>query len=67
MLSTAIGIVLALLVVGFLVWVIDQLPMIEEPYKRLAKGVILFVALIWVLVWVLGLVSGHPVWEWPKT
>lgn len=41
-------IVLMLVVVGFLVWLLGFLP-IEEPYKTLVKGIIIFVVVVMII------------------
>jgi hypothetical protein len=42
-------VVITLLVVGFVCWVISVLPFIQQPFKQIVQGVILFVALLWLL------------------
>jgi energy-coupling factor transporter transmembrane protein EcfT len=41
-------IVVALLVIGFLVWLGQKLP-VAEPYKSIATGVVVFAVVLWIL------------------
>jgi hypothetical protein len=51
-------IVITLLVVGFLCWLISVLPFIAPPFKQIVQGVILFVALIWLLYTLYDVFAG---------
>ncbi len=57
-----LNIVVLALVVGFAVWPIDKLP-IEEPYKAIGKGVVLFAVVLYVLPTLLGIPLGLPNWR----
>lgn len=58
MLISLIWIVVAVLVVGFLVWLVDQIPVIAEPYKTIAKGTLVFVLVLYIIFIVIGLFGG---------
>lgn len=55
---TIIGLVIAIIVVGFVWWLIDQVP-ISPTFKKVAKGVLLFLFVLWVLG-ALGLTHHEP-------
>ena len=50
------SIIVALLVLGFLWWLIDQIPVIDATFKRIAKAVLIFFVIIW-LIQGLGLLA----------
>ncbi len=50
-------IILTILVVGFLWWLIDQIPVIDPTFKRIAKIVLIFFLVVW-LIQGLGLLSS---------
>jgi hypothetical protein len=52
-------VVIVLLVAGFLAWLVQTLPFIQEPLKKIVSGVILFVALIFVLYYCYAFFAGH--------
>ena len=58
LISSLIWVVVAVLVVGFLVWLIDQLPVIADPYKTIAKGTLVFVLVIYIIFLVISLFGG---------
>lgn len=45
---TILSILIALVVVGFALWLVQQLPL-DETIKRVIVGVVLFVIILWVL------------------
>lgn len=45
---TILSILIALLVIGFALWLVQQLPL-DETIKRVIVGVVLFVVVLWVL------------------
>ena len=62
-----LSLVLAVLVVSFLVWLIDQISSIDPQYKTIAKGLLIFALVIYVLLMCISLLGGgEPVmWPWP--
>ena len=45
---TLFGLIIAIIVVGFFWWMIDQIP-IDPTFKKIAKGALLFFFIIWLL------------------
>lgn len=62
---TILGIVVAVLVIGFCWWLIDQVPSIDPTFKKIAKGVLIFAFVLWLLAH-LG-VLHHGVLDQPLT
>ena len=48
MLSLLFGLVIVIVVIGFLFWLLDKAP-ISEPFKTIARGVCVFVLIIYLL------------------
>lgn len=55
---TIIGIVIAILVIGFCWWLVDQIP-IDPTFKKIAKGVLIFALVLWLLN-AFGVLHGGP-------
>lgn len=53
--ATALGLLITLAILGFVVWVLSALVPMPEPYKRVLVGVGVLVALILVLRWAYGI------------
>ncbi len=49
-----ISLVVALLIVGLLLWVLDQLPGIDPAIKHIIRVVVIVVCVIWVIYALLG-------------
>ena len=45
---TILSILIALVVIGFALWLVQQLPL-DETVKRVIVGVVLFVAVMWLI------------------
>lgn len=45
---TILSILIALVVIGFALWLVQQLPL-DETVKRVIVGVVIFVIILWVL------------------
>ena len=45
---TILSILIALVVIGFALWLVQQLPL-DETIKRVIVGVVLFVIILWIL------------------
>jgi|HubBroStandDraft_2_1064218.scaffolds.fasta_scaffold39769_6 hypothetical protein len=58
MLPVLFQIVIALLVAGFVCWLVSVLPFIAAPIKTIIQGVILFITLLWLLYALFGLFGG---------
>lgn len=56
-LSSVVAVVVAILVLGFLAWIIESAPMIDGSFKAFIKWVLLAIAAIILVVWLLGLVG----------
>jgi hypothetical protein len=60
MIPVLFQIVIALVVAGFVCWLVSVLPFIVPPIKTILQGVILFITLLWLLYALFGLFgSGH--------
>jgi hypothetical protein len=66
MLSLLFMVLIVLLCAGFAYWLIGVLPFIAAPFKQILQGVILFIALLWLLytLWAAffggGVAAPHP-------
>ena len=62
-----IYIVFAVLIVGVIVWGIDQIPAIDPTFKQLARVVLIVVLVIFVLVTLFQFLAGEfPSLGWPR-
>jgi hypothetical protein len=61
MLSFLFQIVIVLLVAGFLAWLVGKLPFIAPPLNQIVQGIILFVALVFLLYATYAFFVGGPV------
>jgi hypothetical protein len=57
-LSLLFTVLIALLVAGFLCWLVGVLPFLQQPLKQIVQGVILFCALLWLLYTVYDALAG---------
>lgn len=53
-------VVVAVLVLGFIAWIIDGAPMIDASFKGFIKWILLALAGLILIVWLLGLVGYGP-------
>lgn len=51
-------VVVVVLIAGFICWAIGKLPLIDEPFKRIAQGVILLALLLWLIVCLYDVCTG---------
>ena len=58
--SPLIQLVFAILIVGVLVWAIDQLPGIDATFKQVAKVILIVVLVIWALTVIFGMFGYAP-------
>lgn len=56
MLSVLFSLVIAIVIVGFLCWLIRKLP-IDEPFKSVAQGVLVFFLVLYVIFVVASLLN----------
>jgi len=62
-----VSIVFAVLVVGVLVWGMDQLPGIDATFKQIARVILIVVLLIFVLFTLFQYLGGaFPALGWPR-
>jgi cobalamin biosynthesis protein CobD/CbiB len=61
MIPLVFTIVIALLVAGFICWIVSVLPFVPPPLKQIVQGVILFVTLLWLLYTLYGAFVGAPI------
>jgi hypothetical protein len=57
MIDLLVSVLIGVLVLGLVWWLIDYLP-VPEPLNRIAKIIIVVIAVIWLIYVLLGL-SGH--------
>lgn len=50
-----------ILIVGVLVWALDQFPAIDPTFKQVARLILIVALVIYSVVVVIGLVTGSPV------
>ena len=65
MIAGVFWLVLVVVCVGFLVWLVDKLP-IDPDYKTIAKGILLFALIVAVIIFIAGLLGVGPripLWE----
>lgn len=55
MIPQLVGLIVAVLIAGVLVWAIDQLPAIDPSFKQVAKVIIIVVLVIFVILTIAGL------------
>jgi hypothetical protein len=60
-----IQLVVAVLIVGVLVWAIDQLPMIDPAFKKVARVILIVALAIWAIIVIASLV-GYPITRWTR-
>lgn len=60
MLSVLASIIIAVLLCGFLVWLLGFLP-IAEPYNQIAKGLIVFAVVLYVVAVLFGWTAPIPI------
>lgn len=53
-----ISLIVAVAIVGFLVWVILQIPM-PDPFRKIIISIVCFFLILWVLQ-ALGIATGRP-------
>ncbi|OGO34740.1 MAG: hypothetical protein A2W35_06500 [Chloroflexi bacterium RBG_16_57_11] len=53
-----LSIIFMLLIVGVALWVLGQLPGVDESIKRVIRILIIAVVAIWLIYWLFGMVSG---------
>jgi hypothetical protein len=51
--------------VGVLVWAIDQLPMIDPAFKKVARVILIVALAIWAIIVIASLV-GYPITRWTR-
>ena len=56
-LHDVLGILLTIVVAGFIAYVIDKAPIVAEPYKAMAKWVVFIIAGILVILFLVSLVQ----------
>ena len=56
--ATALSLLVALAVLGFVVWILVTFVPMPEPYKRLVLGVAILIVVILVLRWTFGIGTG---------
>ena len=44
-----LAIVVVLLVLGFVWWLVDKIPSIDDTFRNIAKGVLVFFVILWLL------------------
>ena len=60
MVASLIGIVVALLIAGVLVWAIDAMPAIDPTFKQVSKVIIIVVVVIFVILVLAGMFGWGP-------
>jgi hypothetical protein len=51
----------AIIIVGVIVWGLDQFPAIDATFKQVAKVILIVAVVIYAVVVIIGLVTGAPV------
>jgi hypothetical protein len=51
----------AIIIVGVLVWAIDNLPAIDAMFKQVARIVLIVALVIYAVVVIIGIITGAPV------
>lgn len=60
MLLELIWVIAALLIVGVLLWGLNQLPGIDPTLKTIIRVIIIVILLIWLIYFIAGMAAGLP-------
>jgi hypothetical protein len=65
MIEAIFWLVVFILFIGFLVWLVDQPQSIDAQYKKIAKGILIFLLVLAVIFFVAGMLGIGPGFQLP--